>query len=106
MSLQDSFSVITFKADGICVEQTILVHDERNRDTGLSTDDIVSGLNSGSLTPNMNFVYSPEDYSCQGTWIRDSSGNGVALVIEQKVTVTNFDQFKVDSISPLESLDL
>ena len=106
MSLQDSFSVITFKAGDISVEQTLLIHDERNRDTNLSTDDIVKGLNSGSLIPNMSFTHNPEDGTCQGTWIRDSSGNGVALVIEQKVTVDNFNNFEVESISALESLML
>lgn len=106
MSLQDSFSVITFNADGISVEQILLIHDERNRDTDLSTDDIVKGLNSGTLIPNMDFAYNPEDNDYRGTWIRDNAGNGVALVIEQKITVKSFDNFEVDSISALESLRL
>ena len=96
---------ISFSADGISVEQEIEIRNKYGTGTNLSIDEIVSGLNNGSLTPSLNFNMNPEHDGFGPSWIRDSQGKGVAVVLVQRVSVGNYKDFEGPSTSNEEPSD-
>ena len=85
---------ITFNADGVSVEQQIIIEPENTNSQPLTLDQIVAGLNSGELTGSMDFNMNPASDDMAPTYIRDSEGNGVAVVAAQRVTVGNYSDFQ------------
>ena len=69
---------ISFTSPGLSIEQEIIIPKD-----SLGIDNVIAGLNSGELNTTLN-----HDVDDEEQWIRDSDGNGVAIILNQKVTVT------------------
>ena len=69
---------ISFTSPGLSIDQEIVIPKD-----SLGIDNVIAGLNSGEL--NTTLDYDVED---DEQWIRDSDGNPVAIILNQKVTVT------------------
>lgn len=94
MSIENTTHQITFKADGLLVEQEIEIGNEDNVSPDLNIDDIVNGLNSGTLTTSLDYDFTERAAEITGCWIRDSSGNGVAIIAAQRVTIGGYTEFE------------
>ena len=69
---------ISFTSPGLSIEQEIIIPKD-----SLGIDNVIAGLNSGELNTTLD-----HDVEGEEQWIRDSDGNGVAIILNQKVTVT------------------
>ena len=68
---------ISFTSPGLSIEQEIVIPKD-----SLGIDNVIAGLNSGELNTTLDYDVDDEEQ-----WIRDSDGNGVAVILSQKVTV-------------------
>ena len=68
---------ISFTSPGLSIDQEIVI--PKN---SLGIDDVIAGLNSGELNTTLDY-----DMENEEQWIRDNDGNGVAIILNQKVTV-------------------
>lgn len=93
---------ITFNADGVSVEQQIVIGPENTGGPQLTLDQIVDGLNSGELTSSLDFNMNPASDDMTMTYIRNSEGEGVAVVAAQRVTVGNYSDFQSEQESEQE----
>ena len=69
---------ISFTSPGLSIDQEIVIPKD-----SLGIDNVIAGLNSGELNTTLD-----HDMEAEEQWIRDSIGNGVAVILNQKVTVT------------------
>ena len=69
---------ISFTSPGLSIDQEIVI--PKN---SLGIDNVIAGLNNGELNTTLD-----HDVKAEEQWIRDSDGNGVAIILNQKVTVT------------------
>ena len=69
---------ISFTSPGLSIDQEIVIPKD-----SLGIDNVIAGLNSGELNTTLDYGVEAEEQ-----WIRDSIGNGVAIILNQKVTVT------------------
>ena len=68
---------ISFTSPGLSIDQEIVIPND-----SLGIDNVIAGLNSGELNTTLD-----HDVEAEEQWIRDSNGNGVAIILNQKVTV-------------------
>ena len=68
---------ISFTSPGLSIDQEIVIPKD-----SLGIDNVIAGLNSGELNTTLDHGVDDEEQ-----WIRDSDGNGVAVILSQKVTV-------------------
>lgn len=68
---------ISFTSPGLSIEQEIVIPKD-----SLGIDNVIAGLNSGELNTTLD-----HDVDNEEQWIRDNDGNGVAVILNQKVTV-------------------
>jgi hypothetical protein len=68
---------ISFTSPGLSIDQEIVIPKD-----SLGIDNVIAGLNSGELNTTLD-----HDVDDEEQWIRDSDGNGVAVILSQKVTV-------------------
>ena len=69
---------ISFTSPGLSIDQEIVI--PKN---SLGIDNVIAGLNSGELNTTLDYGVEADEQ-----WIRDNDGNGVAVILNQKVTVT------------------
>lgn len=69
---------ISFTSPGLSIDQEIVIPKD-----SLGIDNVIAGLNNGELNTTLDHGVEAEEQ-----WIRDSDGNGVAIILNQKVTVT------------------
>ena len=79
---------ISFTSPGLSIDQEIVIPKD-----SLGIDNVIAGLNNGELNTTLD-----HDEEAEEQWIRDSVGNGVAIILNQKVTVTGegFKDFNVN----------
>ena len=94
MSNDNTIHLINFTSEGLSIEQEIVIPLNGNQDTPTSIDDVVSGLNAGTIIANLDYNHAEEEQ-----WIRDQSGYGVAIILRQCVTTTG-DGYKDFEHSP------
>ena len=68
---------ISFTSPGLSIDQEIVIPKD-----SLGIDNVIAGLNNGELNTTLDHGVEAEEQ-----WIRDSDGNGVAIILNQKVTV-------------------
>ena len=69
---------ISFTSPGLSIDQEIVIPKD-----SLGIDNVIAGLNSGELNTTLDYGVEADEQ-----WIRDSDGNHVAIILNQKVTVT------------------
>lgn len=69
---------ISFTSPGLSIDQEIVIPKD-----SLGIDNVIAGLNNGELNTTLDHGVEAEEQ-----WIRDSDGNGVAIILNQKATVT------------------
>lgn len=69
---------ISFTSPGLSIDQEIVIPKD-----SLGIDNVIAGLNSGELNTTLDYGVEADEQ-----WIRDSDGNPVAIILNQKVTVT------------------
>ena len=82
MSNEDNIHLISFNSEGLSIEQEIVIANV-GAQADTTIDDVVNGLNSGELNTTLDY-----DSTVEEQWIRDNNGVGVAVIMNQKVTVT------------------
>ena len=69
---------ISFTSPGLSIDQEIVIPKD-----SLGIDNVIAGLNSGELNTTLDYGVEADEQ-----WIRDSDGNPVAIILNQKVTMT------------------